>query len=331
MMPRPTRTELTRRSMIGSMASAATFLIGKNFAQQPEIAQKPVAAIDVHIHLVDPQLPGVPLGAAPDGTSLDANLDLVAKAIREEMKSSNTAAALCMPQYGKLPKDDILGVNRTLELKKLVPDLHAIGIADPQRTAPEDRRQIEKLLEQKKVKALKCYLGYVHAMPSDPRYAWYFQMAQKYEIPIIFHTGDTYSRKAKLKYAYPLEVDEVVVDYPEVNFVLAHLGNPWITDTAELIYKNNQLGAGGNVWTDLSGLLVGPQFATYAKNGVLDELKKKVRLAIGYSERPDRFLYGSDWPLSRMNVYRDFIHDAVPEKHHQAIFSDNAKELFKLS
>lgn len=330
MMSRPTRTELTRRSMIGSMASAATFLIGKNFAQQPQIAQKPVEAIDVHIHLVDPQLPGVPLGAAPDGTSLNANLDIVAKAIRDEMKNSNTVAALCMPQYGNLPKNDILGVNRTLELKKLVPGLHAIGIADPKRTSPEDQKQIEKLLEQKEVKALKCYLGYVHAMPSDPGYVWYFEMAQKYDIPIIFHTGDTYSRKAKLKYAYPLEVDEVVVDYPGVNFVLAHLGNPWIEDTAELIYKNNQLGAGGNVWTDLSGLLVGPQFAAFAKNGVLDELKKKVRHAIGYSERSDRFLYGSDWPLSKMDVYRDFIHDTVPLEHHQAIFSDNAKGLFKL-
>ncbi len=51
-----------------------------------------------------------------------------------------------------------------------------------------------------------------------------FKWHMKYSIPIIFHTGDTYSRKAKLKYAHPLGVDEVVVDYPEVNFVLAPSG-----------------------------------------------------------------------------------------------------------
>lgn len=332
------RSKLTRRRMIGTITSSAAFLLGENFAQQPTDAQERVQAdatktatiIDSHIHLVDPKLPGVPLGATPNGISLDDTLERVAKTVREEMEQSDTVAAFCMPQYGKLPPDDILGVNRTLALRELVPNLHAIGIADPQRIAPDDRKQIEKLLAEKQVKALKCYLGYVHAMPSDLGYAWYFQMAQKYSIPIIFHTGDTYSRKAKLKYAHPLGVDEVVVDYPEVNFVLAHLGNPWITDAAEIIYKNNQLGAGGNVWTDLSGLLVGPQFATYSQSGVLDELKKKVRHAIGYSERPDRFLYGSDWPLSKMEVYRDFIREAVPEEHHQAIFSDNAKDLFKL-
>jgi predicted TIM-barrel fold metal-dependent hydrolase len=46
-------------------------------------------------------------------------------------------------------------------------------------------------------------------------------------------------------------MDEVAVDHGDVRFVLAHLGNPWLIDAAEVIFKNP------NVWADLSGLLVG--------------------------------------------------------------------------
>src|SRR5439155_23897624 len=102
-----------------------------------------------------------------------------------------------------------------------------------------------------RVVALKGYLGYVHHFPSDPGYVPYFELAAKYKLPVFFHTGDTYSPYAKLKFAHPLTVDEVAVDFPKVNFVLCHVGNPWTVDAAEVVYKNM------NVWADLSGLLVG--------------------------------------------------------------------------
>ena len=43
----------------------------------------------------------------------------------------------------------------------------------------------------------------------------YGRLAAKYDIPVIFHTGDTYSQSAKVKYAHPLFIDDVAVDFPE--------------------------------------------------------------------------------------------------------------------
>jgi uncharacterized protein len=326
--------KLPRRVVLGATAQVAGLCVGLTdlSSQDREETKRRgnLQAIDAHIHVANTHLPGVPAPNSPSGISFDEPNERLADAIRREMADSRTEHALCMPQWGQLRADDPLGVHRTLALKELIPCLHAIGIADPSRTGAEERKGVEKVLEQGVVKALKCYLGYVHAMPGDSGYTWYFKMAAKYKIPVIFHTGDTYSRKAKVKYAHPLGIDDVAVDFPEVNFVLAHLGNPWITDAAEVIYKNNQLGSGGNVWADLSALLVGPQFDAYAGSGLLDRLKKQVRHAIAYSERPDRFLYGSDWPLTKMTIYRDFISEAVPQEHHQAVFCENAKALFHL-
>lgn len=332
-MPYATPERISRRTMIGAATSAAICVLGSRFAVHSVAAQesakeesaKGAQIVDTHIHVVTPHLPGVPTVPAPDGTALEASVERLADTIRTEMKNSGTVAAFCMPQYGELAPNDILGIERTLALKELVPNLHAVGIADPQRTTPTERKQIETIVAQGQVRALKCYLGYVHAMPSDSGYAWYFRLAQKYKIPVIFHTGDTYSKKAKLKYAHPLGVDEVAVDHPNCRFVIAHLGNPWMIDAAEVIYKNE------NVWADLSGLVVGDgsTFKDDDWEHALDDIASRALYALHYTEKPNRILYGSDWPLIPMAGYRKFVAGLLPKEWHEAAFEGNARNLFQ--
>ena len=121
-------------------------------------------------------------------------------------------------------------------------------------------------------------------------------------------------------------MDEAAVDHPRVNFVMAHVGNPWLIDAAEVVYKNV------NVWVDVSGLAVGDAaaFAAPERQEALRETIDGVRRAFRYAERPNRFLYGSDWPLAPMAVYRNWIAGAIPEIHHAQVFEDNARVLFRL-
>jgi predicted TIM-barrel fold metal-dependent hydrolase len=303
----------------------------------PEPARKPWAVravIDVHVHLVNPGLPGVPPSAAPDGTPLDGPARAMARTIQKEMKQAAVEHALCMPRR-ESAADDPLGIKITRAVAALVPGLHLIGLADPERFDPAHLARVEEALKRKEVVALKAYLGYLHHKPSDPGYRPYYRLAAKYDIPVIFHTGDTYSQLAKVKYAHPLAIDEVAVDFPETRFVIAHLGNPWLMDAAEVIYKNNwkRKNARRNVWADLSALVIGraDDFAKYRKEGVLTSVIGEVRKALQFAECPDRFLFGSDWPLAPLKVYRDFIRELVPEEHHQAVFHDNARALFKLA
>jgi uncharacterized protein len=55
-----------------------------------------------------------------------------------------------------------------------------------------------------------------------------------------------------------------------------------------------------------------------------------IQRAIRYSERPNRFLYGTDWPLVPMAAYRDFIVGAVPENYRALVFEENARVLFRM-
>jgi uncharacterized protein len=277
--------------------------------------------IDAHIHIVPPRLPGVgslsPLLEAPPAVRADA--------LRHEMQAADANQTLAMGCWNS-SEDDPLGIADTLALTHLVPGLFAIGIADPTRDDADHLCRVESALATRQVCALKAYLGYLHYAPDHPGYRPYYELAERYQVPVIFHTGDTYSPRAKLRYAQPLLVDDVAVDHPKVKFVLAHLGNPWLSDAAEVVYKNV------NVWADLSGLVVGDgdSFAAEERQEMLEETRQGLRRAFRYAERPNRFLYGSDWPLAPMAAYRSFIAAAIPELYHPLIFEDNARALFRL-
>ena len=274
---------------------------------------------DAHLHVVPPNLPGV--GSLSPG--LRAHPDNVARVLREQMISAGVTRAAAMGSWDSTP-DDPLGVARTLQVADKLPGLYAIGVADHRKVDFEHIRAVDAQLQDRRIVALKAYLGYVHAFPNDPGYLPYYELARKHQIPFFFHTGDPYSPYAKLKFAMPHHVDEVAVDFPEVNFVLAHVGNPWMIEAAEVVYKNL------NVWTDLSGLLVGDeeQLTTEEGQSTRRDVIERVRAAWRYAERPNRFVYGSDWPLAPMRAYADFVREAIPAENHQQVFETNARVLF---
>jgi hypothetical protein len=279
------------------------------------------ALVDAHAHVVSPGLPG--LHAFP--AVLDGAAATVAAAVRADMAASGAVQALAMGVLSDDP-DDPLGVAATLRIADQVPGLHAVGVADPRRSDAGHLDRVERQLRQGRVKGLKAYLGYLHHGPASPGYAPYYRLAARHQIPVIFHAGDTYGAAAKLKYAHPLRVDEVAVDYPETNFVIAHCGCPWFLDAAEVIYKN------ANVWADLSGIFVGgeAEFAALAARGRLQRTVERLHEALEYAERPDRFLYGSDWPLAPMAVYRQFLAPLLDDPEWRAVRADNARALFRL-
>lgn len=277
--------------------------------------------IDMHIHAVHPYLPGL----MPTTDLYDGPIETLVEVLGEQMRLSGTSVLLGMGRLGG-DGDDPLGAASTLRIAELLPTLHAIGIANPTRTDTDHLQRVEAQLRSRRIVALKGYLGYLYHGPDSPGYRPYLELAARYDVPFIFHTGDNWSKVAKVKYAHPLLIDEVAVDNRNVKIVMAHFGNPWCMDAAEVMYKND------NVWADVSAILVGDaaHFAQITASGYLRRTVERVRHAIEFTEQPDRFLYGSDWPLAPMNVYADFVRELFDERHHQGVFEDNAKVLFKL-
>lgn len=291
----------------------------------------PADLVDCHVHIALSKVPGqrpVPVPLAPFDRDKDPDGPArLAKLVQDAATAAGVADALCMP-VTDVSDDDPLGVAAVEEQAKSVRGvkLHPVGMLHPERFDRNHLKRVEAELERGRVKALKAYLGYFHHYPTEPAFRPYYRLAAKHKVPVVFHTGDTWSRTAKLKYAHPLNVEEVAVDFPDTRFVLAHFGTPWVMDAAAVLFKNE------NVWADLSAMVVGDAdlFARWEKDGGLGREVERIKAGVEYVGDPGKFLYGSDWPLVPMPTYRDFVRKLFPAKDHPAVFRENARTLFRL-
>lgn len=158
---------------------------------------------------------------------------------------------------------------------------------------------MRKLHSAGHISALKFYTGYDHYMPNGPQVRYALEELNRSDnpCPVIFHCGDCLNsvKCAKLKYAHPLHIDDIAVDFPRINFVIAHMAYPFQREAAEVCYKN------ANVYSDISGFVYGdfkPDDAIKF-NKVLREF-----MDIAGSEK---FLFGTDSPISNQSSYIDFF------------------------
>jgi predicted TIM-barrel fold metal-dependent hydrolase len=259
-----------------------------------------------------------------------SRVDYSAAGLLAEMAESNVERAIAIgfeTQGGELSQKAENPFPPTIPADpRLAAKLLPIGGINPNRLDSAGLAGIEEQLAAGRVKGLKIYLGYYPVPPGADAYKPVYELAAKYATPVIFHTGDTYSADAKVRYAHPLPIDDVAVDYRGVTFVLAHLGNPWTLDAAEVVYKNP------NVYADLSGFLVGD--AAYFEDPDsakgIDDAVERIREAFAWVENPQKFLYGSDWPLVPMKPYLSFVRRAIDPEHHEEVFYANAKRVFQI-
>lgn len=179
---------------------------------------------------------------------------------------------------------------------------------------------IATMYQSADIVAVKFYTGYDHYYPYSPECRAYLEHLDDVGCPVIFHMGDCLCsiNHAKLKYSQPLGVDEVAVDYPNINFIIAHMGFPWHQTAAEVCYKNK------NVYSDISGFV-------YGDFSVSDE--RKFRKVIGEFldiAESDKLLFGTDWPISSQQSYVKILNSNFEEFMSPETLTLNVKKAFKL-
>ena len=234
------------------------------------------------------------------------------------MRRNRVDVALILTSYKVVPGRP--SARAVVDATKHLPNLHVIAGISWSTFGPEAEQELRSLLTARAIKGLKLYPGYEPFYPGDPKLTPAYLLAEEFDVPVMIHTGDTYAPTGKVKYAHPLHVDEVAVDFPKVKFLICHLGNPWFRDCMEVVYKN------ANVYTDISGLTLGhfdDRFEAY--------MRQQLKEMILWGVNPNRVLYGTDWPLVSMESYLEFMEELkLPARDKDLMFFENAAALFKL-
>jgi predicted TIM-barrel fold metal-dependent hydrolase len=102
---------------------------------------------------------------------------------------------------------------------------------------------------------------------------------------------------------------------------MCHLGNPWFTDAAEVLYKND------NVYADISGLTLG-DFEYAFEKMILDRLREMIT----YMGKPRRqLMFGTDWPLAGMKGYIKFFDNLdLTDEQREGVAWKTAARVFKI-
>jgi predicted TIM-barrel fold metal-dependent hydrolase len=172
------------------------------------------------------------------------------------------------------------------------------GSADPRNLTDEKLEELDADMASAKIRAVKLYIGYQHYYPDDDDCVPIYQLLMKHDMPVIFHTGDCVSTMARLKFSHPLTVDDLAFRFPDLKIVMAHMGNPWLWDAAEVIYKNE------NVHADLSGLITGlaEGYRDEYRERLLDQLESAI-----YYCGADHLMFGTDYCLASHADSIDFF------------------------
>lgn len=273
--------------------------------------------IDAHVHFSS-------IKSFQDTADNLSSISYTFDGLQKEWKDHNVAGAVAMGVTETVPlgfPDNRSETPMGLDLASSIPANmgYCPGI-NPYRMKEENLIQLEKEIQKPNVVGMKIYLGYYPFYAYDEIYHPVYQLAANYQLPVVFHTGDTYSERGLLKYSHPLTLDEVAVENRDVTFVMAHFGDPWVLDGAEVVYKNR------NMYADLSGLIVGTEreINRHRRTRFLHHLLH----ALDYCDHYEKLMFGTDWPLISVGSYIQFIKEIIPEDFHQAVFHDTALKVF---
>jgi len=176
-------------------------------------------------------------------------------------------------------------------------------------TSPHMVEELEKAYEGG-CRGLKLLPSYMYFYPNEARVYRLYERCADLNIPVVFHTGTSIFRNVRQKYADPIHLDDVAVDFPDLKIVMAHSGRGMWYETAFMLARIHE-----NVYLEISGLPPRKLLEYFPK---LEELEDKV-------------IFGSDFPSAdiKKNV-EGILSLPIDEKVKRKILKLNAAKILGL-
>lgn len=140
---------------------------------------------------------------------------------------------------------------------------------------PNPPRTLRYCVEELGMRGLKLLPSYQHFYPNEAGLYPLYEVARELGVPVMFHTGSSIFRNARLKYSDPLYLDDVAVDFSDLTIIQAHGGRGFWYAKAAFLTKLHE-----NVHLEISGL---------PPCNLLEYFPDLERIA-------DKVIFGSDWP-----------------------------------
>lgn len=193
--------------------------------------------------------------------------------------------------------------------------LIAAGSVHP-RFSKDGYGDARRLFDDLGIRMIKLHPPHQLFSPNDylrgnEQLAGLYRAAQESRVPVMIHTGTSIFPSARNRFADPMPIDDVAVDFPDLPIILAHSGRPLFTETAFFLARHHP-----NVYLELSGI----------------PPKKLLEYLPRVEEVASKTLWGTDWPSPGISSPAEnvaaFRALAISEDAKRKILYANAKALF---
>ena len=179
-------------------------------------------------------------------------------------------------------------------------------------------REARRLVEEHGVRGFKFHPSLQAFWPSDRLAYPLFELINDAGLTAVFHSGQTGLGRTlpggggvRLKFSNPMFLDDVAVDFPNMNIVIAHPSVPWQSEAlAVCLHKQN-------VFIDLSG---------WSPKYFPDELVHYANTLIKH-----KVMFGTDFPLMTPERWtEDFAQRGFRDEVVEGIMKGNAARMLGL-
>lgn len=201
-----------------------------------------------------------------------------------ELDLADLEKAVILPIDATTSRNATVYTNEQIaELCAMSPRLIGFASVDPQQ--PDAPDKLREAVTKLGLRGLKLAPAMQQFYADDPSVYPIYQTARELGIPILFHAGMSWEPGSRLQFGQPMQFENVVADFPDLQIVLAHLAWPWVTDAVALALKYP------NLHLDTSALYFdNPRdFLRYAMTHV-------VPLTVFERSLRKQILFGSNYP-----------------------------------
>jgi hypothetical protein len=250
-----------------------------------------------------------------NASSLQRAFDL----LLTEMEKNGINSAIIIPDNIE-GSDNIADLDKAIELIGERKNLFLLGSPQIIQKGSSEIEKYRKLLEKRKIKGLKFFPGHDPYYPTDERCLPYYELCERLNVPVLFHTGENSGDSGCAKWNDPKYIVEVAKKYPKLKVIITHYYWPKL-DYCYEITKDVP-----NIYFELAALA---DEEVTEKSGRIEKIKEILQKTI--ADRPDKVIFGTDWPMCKVDEHIELVKSLGLHKDlEDGIFWGNAKKTYSL-
>lgn len=235
-----------------------------------------------------------------------------------ELKRNSVDIGIVIPD--NIVDSPIRSLKQCISLFSKNPNIYILGTVN---ILENDLRgkllELEHYFSSDQIKGLKIFPGHDDHYPDDSKLEKFFDLCQKYNKPLVIHTGENSGDSECAKYNDPKHIVEIAKNFKSLKIIISHLFWPKVEYCVELTKDYT------NIHYDTSALADKEVVLKTGKGKIKNSLEK---LITKYNKK---VLYGSDYGMCSIPDHIELIKDLdISDSERADVFYNNAYDIFEL-